>query len=65
MDRPNTQAPQEHRPLPRAEEEALVNDPRAGLRPAQLLERKLVSLLQSGVLPLSQLRGCRPPRNLM
>lgn len=35
-------------------EEALVTDARAGLTPAQMVERKLVSLLKSNPLPVSQ-----------
>ena len=65
MDRPSSNAPDERTPVPRVEEEALVNDARAGLRPAQIVERKLASLLQTGVLPMSQLRGYRPPRDLV
>ncbi len=38
-------------------EEALVSDARAGLTPAQMVERKLVSLLQSTPLPVSRLQG--------
>jgi hypothetical protein len=36
-------------------EEDLVEDARAGLTPAQMVERKLVSLLKSNPLPVSQL----------
>jgi hypothetical protein len=36
-------------------EEDLVEDSRAGLTPAQMVERKLVSLLKSNPLPVSQL----------
>ena len=35
-------------------EEALVTDARAGLTPAQMVERKLAALLQNGPLPVSQ-----------
>jgi hypothetical protein len=35
-------------------EEALVEDVRAGLTPSQMVERKLVSLLKSNPLPVSQ-----------
>src|SRR5262245_35678147 len=42
-------------PLP--SDECLVTDARAGLTPAQLVERKLVSLLQNTPLPLSQQQG--------
>ena len=37
-------------------EDTLVSDARAGLTPAQLVERKLVSLLPSTPLPVSRLR---------
>src|SRR5262249_27237375 len=49
---PNRPA-EENRPPPHLEEEALVHDARAGLRPAQIIERKLAILLQTGVLPMS------------
>lgn len=40
--------------LPTAEsEETLVSDARAGLTPAQMVERKLATLLQSAPLPVS------------
>jgi hypothetical protein len=48
---------------PRAAEEALVSDDRAGVRPAQWVERKLVSLLRTGLLPMSRLESARPPRH--
>jgi hypothetical protein len=51
-------------PDPRAPEEALVSDDRAGVRPAQWVERKLVSLLRTGLLPLSRLESARPRRDL-
>jgi hypothetical protein len=41
--------------------EALVTDARAGLTPAQMVERKLVSLLRSTPLPVSQLQSTRGP----
>jgi hypothetical protein len=37
-----------------ASEEALVADDRAGLTPAQLVERKLIYLLKANPLPVSQ-----------
>jgi hypothetical protein len=37
-------------------EEALVSDARAGLTPAQMVERKLVALLRSTPLPVSRLQ---------
>jgi hypothetical protein len=47
-----------------AEEEALVSDARAGLTPAQMVERKLFSMLRSTPLPVSRLQGGRPRRGL-
>jgi hypothetical protein len=47
-----------------AAEEALVSDARAGLTPAQLVERKLVSMLPSEPLPVSRLQGPGPRRPL-
>ena len=43
-----------------ATEEALVADPRAALTPAQMVERKLDSLLNSQPLPVSHLTATRP-----
>jgi hypothetical protein len=44
-------------------EEALVEDVRAGLTPSQMVERKLVSLLKSNPLPVSQvMAGARMVR---
>jgi hypothetical protein len=40
-------------------EEALVADPRAALTPAQMVERKLASLLNRQPLPVSQLTTAR------
>jgi hypothetical protein len=45
-------------------EESLVNDARAGLTPAQMVERKLVSLLQSAPLPVSRFQSDGPRRPL-
>jgi hypothetical protein len=47
-----------------AAQEDLVSDARAGLTPAQLVERKLVSMLRSGPLPVSRLQGPSRPRSL-
>jgi hypothetical protein len=44
------------------EEEVLVVDPRAGLTPAQVVERKLAALLDSVPLPLSQMETAGPRR---
>jgi hypothetical protein len=41
---------------PTTSEEALVADIRAGLSPAQMVERKLVSLLKSNALPVSHVQ---------
>ncbi len=46
--------------LPPAPDETLVSDPRAGLSPAQLVERKLVLLLPGTPLPMSWLQAARP-----
>jgi hypothetical protein len=45
-----------------ATEESLVRDDRAGLTPAQIVERKLVSLLNNLPLPLSRLQAARVQR---
>jgi hypothetical protein len=47
-----------------ASEEDLVSDARAGLSPSEMVERKLVSLLQSMPLPVSRLHGAGPRRGL-
>jgi hypothetical protein len=47
-----------------AAEEALVNDARAGLTPAQMVERKLFSMLRSAPVPVSRLQGAGPRRTL-
>jgi len=44
--------------------EKLVNDARAGLTPSQLVERKLISLLHSTILPTSHLQVSRARRAL-
>jgi hypothetical protein len=46
------------------QEESLVTDTRAGLSPAQMVERKLVSLLPGTPLPLSQMQGVNIRRSL-
>jgi hypothetical protein len=38
-------------------QETLVNDARAGLTPSQMVERKLVALLRSTLLPASHLQA--------
>ena len=43
-------------------DEALVSDVRAGLTPAQMVERKLASLLNSTPLPMSRLQNTRLQR---
>ncbi len=48
--------------LPGADEESLVKDHRAGLSPRQQVERRLVSLLKSNPLPVSQLLGAARKR---
>lgn len=52
------------RPASAVEEETLVNDARAGLTPAQMVERKLVAILQSTILPTSHLQMSRTRRAL-
>ncbi len=62
-------SPRDHARLPDAEplahqahplaEEDLVTDERAGLTPAQMVERKLASLLKSQPLPVSHLITAR------
>ncbi len=42
-----------------ATEESLVRDARAGLTPAQMVERKVASLLKSQPLPVSHLMTTR------
>ena len=48
-------------PAPR---ESLVRDARAGLTPAQLVERKLASLLRGTPLPVSRLQDSERRRGL-
>lgn len=45
-------------------QEKLVNDARAGLTPSQLVERKLIALLRSTILPTSHLQVSRARRAL-
>lgn len=45
-------------------QEKLVNDARAGLTPSQLVERKLIALLRSTILPASHLQVSRARRAL-
>lgn len=45
-------------------EEAMVADARAGLTPAQMVERKLVSLLKATPLPMSRLQATSARRPL-
>jgi hypothetical protein len=45
-------------------QEMLVNDSRAGLTPAQMVERKLVTLLRSTPMPASHLQSMRMRRAL-
>ena len=51
-------------PPPVAAEETLVADSRAGLTPAEMVERKLASLLESVPLPVSQLQAAGTRRAL-
>jgi hypothetical protein len=43
-------------PLLKAPEEALVADTRAGLTPSQHVERKLISLLKTSLVPISHVQ---------
>ena len=55
------------RPSPRAAfvpQEKLVSDDRAGLTPSQMVERKLIALLHSTILPASHLQVSRARRAL-
>jgi hypothetical protein len=45
-------------------QEKLVNDVRAGLTPSQLVERKLITMLRSTILPASHLQVSRARRAL-
>ncbi len=45
-------------------QERLVNDDRAGLTPSQLVERKLIAMLRSNILPASHLQVSRARRAL-
>ncbi len=59
--RPPVARPSHSRP---PHEETLIADPRAGMRPSQFVERKLMGMLRGGPLPVSHLltavRGRRP-----
>ncbi len=48
--------PDGQQPAPAVTEEVMVADVRAGLTPAQMVERKLVSLLKATPLPMSRLQ---------
>jgi hypothetical protein len=57
-------APPSHGDAARKSQEMLVPDSRSGVRPAQMVERKVLSLLGGGQLPVSWLRSMplrRPP----
>lgn len=51
-------------PVSPAPQETLVCDARAGLTPAQMVERKLVAMLRSTILPASHLQVSRMRRAL-
>jgi hypothetical protein len=51
-------------PAPETTDEVMVADVRAGLTPAQMVERKLVSLLKATPLPLSRLQTTSTRRSL-
>ncbi len=46
-------------PRPQPADETLLPDPRGGLTPAELVERKLVAMLRGAPLPVSQICGNR------
>jgi hypothetical protein len=54
----------EQPPTPAGSEEVMVADVRAGLTPAQMVERKLVSLLKATPLPMSRLQATGARRTL-
>jgi hypothetical protein len=56
--------PDEQPSAPLATEEVMVADVRAGLTPAQMVERKLVSLLKATPLPMSRLQTSNARRAL-
>ena len=45
-------------------DDALVADPRGGLSPAQMVDRKLASLMHDGTLPVSRFQATVLPRTL-
>lgn len=49
---------------PEESEESLVSDARGGLSPAQMVERKLVSMLRSAPLPVSRMQAAGTLRRL-
>lgn len=56
--------PSTQRPVIAPADEALVTDARANLTPAQMVERKLVTLMQSTPLTVSRLQSTTPRRAL-
>ncbi len=60
---PTLKAADSRRPIT-SPQETLVSDARAGLTPAQMVERKLVSMLRSNILPASHLQVSRMRRAL-
>ena len=58
--------PQTNEPPPAlpVSEEVMVADVRAGLTPAQMVERKLVSLLKATPLPMSRMQASNARRAL-
>jgi hypothetical protein len=45
-------------------DEALVTDPRGNMSPAQMVERKLATLMQAGSLPVSRFQPSVLPRDM-
>jgi hypothetical protein len=58
-DQPTIRLPDDPAPTNNSTEETLVVDPRGQLTPSQLVERKLVALLRTTPLPLSQILSDR------
>jgi hypothetical protein len=52
------------RPAVLVPQETLVNDSRSGLSPSQMVERRLAAMLDSSLLPASQLQASRTRRPL-
>lgn len=51
-------------PIVTNNEESLVADVRAGLSPAEMVERKLVTIMRTSALPMSRMQTVGPRRTL-